>query len=98
MTMTGLEVIAIATRVTRAALPILDIPPEKLTDAAQFQLEQRTGNCPCGKCPPLTVEEIKAIEASAALLLATIEYIEATKHAHKTAEVALVHIMKRQHY
>jgi len=87
--MNPIQVIALATRVTRACTPILTIGSEELEEAARFQLNNRTGSCSCGQCPTLSTEEIKALEASAAMMLAAAEFLDAVRHAHKTAEAAL---------
>lgn len=93
MTMTPLQVIALALRVSQAAGMLDGLTQAECEEAATFQLSQRgTTQCLCGTCPPNSPETDKALEAAAAFLIAAGEFIGANNLAVKRATAALSHL------
>lgn len=94
MSMTDLRVIAMAIRVNRAVETIIDLTTEDLEAAARFQLDARNNTCRCGQVHD-TPEDRRALETSAAYLLAAAEFISAAKASRDAASIALLLLEQR---
>lgn len=91
-----LQVVAFQAIIKQAMLGLGGLDPAQLEEAARWMLDQRGVPCLCGQCPPAGPEDDRALEATAAVLVAASELVAATRHAEKCSTAAMEAIAKRR--
>lgn len=97
MTVNPLQVVAFQTIISRAMVELRGLDPAQLEEAARWILDNRNVMCFCGQCQPIANEEVKAIEAVAAMIVAVAELVAADRHATTCSEAAFRAMEARKH-